>query len=100
MLVLAIFILGGVFAAFTIFVAVMRIVRRMRARAVAAPLPPAFDLAEVRALLDQGKITQAENDRLRDLVLKQSEEYARARPPKARGPRGFEVGPVNPPADP
>src|SRR5947209_6040821 len=94
---LTLFILGGIFALYTTFVIVMRIVRRMRARSAAAPLPPAFDLVEIRGLLDQGKITPAEHDRLRDLVLQQSQEFSKQR--KDRGPRGFEVEPVRRHAD-
>ena len=91
-----VFMVGGMFAAFTTFVLVMRTIRRATARAAAAPLPPAFDLVEIRAMRDEGKITQAEHDRLRDLVLKQSEEYSKASGQKDRGPRGFEVKPVEP----
>jgi hypothetical protein len=72
------FILFGLLGGFTSFIFVMRTMRRMRASLPAAPPPQPFDLAEIRSMLDQGKITADEYDRLRGKFLQKSAIQASA----------------------
>jgi hypothetical protein len=80
----------GAFVAFAGFVFIMRFRRSIKARAAPKPSEPAFDLAEIRTLLDAEKITQAEHDRLRAIFLKQRD---RDKTPDILGHRGFDVLP-------
>ena len=83
------------FAAFVLFILIMRIRRRLKARAETRAPDPAFDLAELQAMLVANKITREEHDRLREVVLKQRTNEPNLSSP-AHG-RGFEVRPLKPP---
>lgn len=87
-------ILGGVLAAFAIFVFFMRIRRR-----TAAHRPPRrspiFDLAELQAMRDSGQITPEEHERLRAALTWQLDPNDASTPPTSRG---FEVAPPKRPA--
>ena len=92
MFVNAMLICGVAFAAFTVFVLVARIRRRI-ARPVLLPWEPAFDPAEVQAMFHAGKITLGERDRLLVTLQKQRERKEAETVP--RGPRGFPVTPLS-----
>jgi len=68
----------------------MRIYRRIKRRSPPKPIQPAFDLAEIRVMLDTGKITKTEHDRLRDIFLKQRSIVGSS---NSSEERGFEVLP-------
>jgi hypothetical protein len=89
----AMFICGGAFLVFTALILTLRIRRRIRARSAAPPPEPVFDMAEIRALLDAGKITQQEHDRLLALLFKQRSDAI------PRGRRGFDVSPLKGPPE-
>jgi len=80
------------FAALVAIMLTMRFVRRWAHRRVTPP-PPAFDQAELRAMLASGQITATEFERLRSLVLSQQSAPATVAD-APRGPRGFEPLPV------
>jgi hypothetical protein len=95
MVIQAIIICVSAFFVFAIFIVVMRIRRRVLARTASCPPEPSFDLAEINAMLDAGKITREEYDRLRTALLKQIEGRPATIP---TGRRGFDVAPVDPAA--
>src|SRR5437764_7893420 len=78
------------FAAFVVFVAIVRARRRLANRAGPRPPPPAFDLAELSRMVAAGTLTPAEFDRLRDALARRQ---VAGPPPPPAGPRGFEVLP-------
>ena len=82
-------LVGGAFGLFTGFIIVTRIIRRMQSKIASAPLPPAFDMVELRKLFEEGKISAAEHERLRVVVLKQADE--RERMLARKGQYGFQV---------
>lgn len=66
----------------------MRIRRRYKSRADRRA-PDPFDLAEIHAMKESGKITTAEAERLKAIVLQRRGVI----PPQPKGPRGFDVLP-------
>jgi hypothetical protein len=85
-------LLAVLFAALVAIMLTMRFVRRWVHRR-ATPPPPAFDQAELRAMLASGQISATEFQRLRSLVLAQQSAAATAAD-APRGPRGFEPLPL------
>jgi hypothetical protein len=85
-------LLAGSFAALVGIILAVRFVRRWSDR---RPIPqqPAFDQAELHAMLAAGQITPAEFERLKVLVLAQQPTVATNAP---RGPHGFEPLPRPP----
>jgi len=85
-------IFGIGLATFAALILTMRAVRRLTGRMTAPPHLPAFNQAEIEAMLVAGKITPEERDRLLGVILKQrdSDDPVVAVP----GPRGFEVLPA------
>ena len=63
-----------------------RIRRRYRSH-MDRPAPDPFDLAEIHAMKESGKITPAEAERLKAIVLQRRGVI----PPDRGGPRGFDV---------
>jgi hypothetical protein len=88
MLINAALVSFGAFAVFAGFVAFMRTRRRLKPKSAPPPSEPAFDLPEIRAMLDTGKITQDEHDVLLAAFLK---ERSRLSPVKSPHQRGFDV---------
>jgi hypothetical protein len=85
--------LGSIFLAYAVFILTMRAIRRQGGKREVAP-SPVFDVAELQALRDAGKITGEEFERLRLIILGQQGSKAPA------GQRGFEVLPrKSPPID-
>jgi hypothetical protein len=81
-------ILGGVLAAFVIFVLFMRIRRRTAAHRPPSRRSPIFDLAELQAMLVAGQITPEEHERLRAALTRRLDPGDASTPPASRG---FEV---------
>ena len=83
-------LMGGVFFGFCALVYTMRALRRRARRAADAPLPPAFDLLELRRLLETAKISAEEFERLRAIVEARN-QLASGQSVKSKG---FEVLPL------
>lgn len=94
MFVDAMAVCGVAFAAYTVFILIMRIRRRMAARPVLPAWEPAFHPAQVQIMFESGQITLAERDRLLAALRKQRErKEAQTAPP---GARGFPIAPTSP----
>lgn len=77
---------GVAFAAYTVFILVMRIRRRVAVRPVIPGWEPAFHPAQVQAMFESGQITLAERDRLFAALRKERQRNeAQTAPPGARG---------------
>ena len=87
--------LGLVFLAYLVFVVIMSIRRRTRARRDEPTVAPGFDLADLHRLRDAGQLSDEEHARaIESLLRRQAERDAeRARQAPAHGPRGFDVLP-------
>ncbi len=85
-------IFGIGLATFAALILTMRALRRLTGRMTALPRLPAFNQAEIQALLVAGKITQEERDRLLEVLLKQRDSGDAI--VAVQGPRGFEVLPA------
>jgi len=79
----------GLFAAIVAQILVARIRRRFKSH-LSRPAPDPFDLAEIHAMKESGKITPAEAERLKAILL-QRRGVTVTDQRGSEGPRGFDV---------
>ena len=93
MFVEAMLVCGAAFTAFVAFMVFARARRRFKSAINQGPPKLAFDPAEIQTMLDSGKITPAEHDRL--LAVLQHQRERQDAGTIRSGPRGVPVVSLN-----
>jgi hypothetical protein len=81
--------LGLIFLGFAVLILAMRRYRRRQRQAPSQPLPPPFDMVQLRGMRAEGAISDAEFERLAEVNFK---HILTPTPPPLRG--GFDVLPA------